>query len=275
MKADTLAGLNVLPAVDDDVAGGRPLDRAGRAGRSEFARTLGNVTPDSSLAEADLDAEGGSRSEREGREQRETEESARKTRARETAERPPAPTWSADRAVYLHPSADRMPSPPVGEPTDGEEGSSSRGAAAGRAPAGRLESSLRGRERSVEPRASTDQGASAASPSIPAEPAAFAGERAPAAAAPLLEQAAAEPGLSMSVLSRAAHIVIGTEDGQRLELHLRVTKAGSEIRAAGALTPMIRARLVELELALAAQGVPLVSHRARGGRGRGSLRSGR
>ena len=44
----------------------------------------------------------------------------------------------------------------------------------------------------------------------------------PPGAAPLLDQAALDPGLNVAVMSQAAHMTITNDDGRALELHLRL-----------------------------------------------------
>jgi hypothetical protein len=92
----------------------------------------------------------------------------------------------------------------------------------------------------------------------------------PPGAAPLLDQAAMDPGLNVSVMSRAAHMTITNDDGRALELHLRLTPEGADIRASGNLAPMVQARVAELGMALASQGLTLGSFQmGRDGSGRG------
>jgi hypothetical protein len=81
----------------------------------------------------------------------------------------------------------------------------------------------------------------------------------PPGAAPLLDQAALDPGLNVSVMSKAAHMTITNDDGRALELHLRMSPEGADIRASGNLAPMVQARVAELGMALASQGLTLGS----------------
>jgi hypothetical protein len=81
----------------------------------------------------------------------------------------------------------------------------------------------------------------------------------PPAATPLLDQAALDPGLNVAVMSRAAHMTITNDDGRALELHLRLSPEGADIRASGNLAPMVQARVAELGMALASQGLTLGS----------------
>jgi hypothetical protein len=82
----------------------------------------------------------------------------------------------------------------------------------------------------------------------------------PPAAAPILEHVAQDPNLSVTVMSQTAHMTIAGDDGRALELHLRMLpEGGADIRAAGALAPMMQSRVHELGQALAAQGFTLGS----------------
>jgi hypothetical protein len=90
--------------------------------------------------------------------------------------------------------------------------------------------------------------------------AAFAAAPAPAlppAAAPLADHAAADPGLQVAVMQHAAHVSIAGEDGRALELHVRLLPDGADIRASGPMAPMVQARVNELTMALASQGLTL------------------
>jgi hypothetical protein len=79
----------------------------------------------------------------------------------------------------------------------------------------------------------------------------------PPAAAPLAAEMPEDPGLSLAVLQKAAHLSIESDNGRSLELHVRLLPEGADIRAAGELAPMMQAKANELGLALAAQGVTL------------------
>ena len=93
----------------------------------------------------------------------------------------------------------------------------------------------------------------------------------PPGAAPLLDQAALDPGLNVAVMSKAAHMTITNDDGRALELHLRMSPEGADIRASGNLAPMVQARVAELGMALASQGLTLGSFEmGRDGQGRSS-----
>jgi hypothetical protein len=72
-------------------------------------------------------------------------------------------------------------------------------------------------------------------------------------------------------MSKAAHMTITNDDGRALELHLRMSPEGADIRAAGNLAPMVQARVAELGMALASQGLTLGSFEmSRDGQGRSS-----
>jgi hypothetical protein len=67
----------------------------------------------------------------------------------------------------------------------------------------------------------------------------------PPGAAPIVEHAAQDPNLSVTVLPQTAHMTIAGDDGRSLELHLRMLpEGGADIRAAGSMAPMVQAKLL-------------------------------
>ena len=174
---------------------------------------------------------------------------------------PPASTpsqqavpWTQEVSLLTMPVAEEQPRHPEG--ADGSERRAQETAPAAEkrveAPAVRLQKALS----DLGP-ALRDESAAPAAPLVAES--VLPGAEGPASAASVLAQAALEPGLNVAVLPRVAHILIGTEDGRELELHLRLTGERTEIRMAGSLTQVIRARLAELQLVLTAQGVPLAA----------------
>jgi hypothetical protein len=66
-----------------------------------------------------------------------------------------------------------------------------------------------------------------------------------------------DPGLSVSIMKQAAHLTIAGDNGNALELHLRMLPEGADIRATGELAPLVHSRASELGHVLAAEGVTL------------------
>jgi flagellar hook-length control protein FliK len=79
---------------------------------------------------------------------------------------------------------------------------------------------------------------------------------APAAAAPILHQAAEDPGLRVAVLSHTANVAIEGNDGN-LALHVRVKDGAADVRIGGTMAPLFETRAPEIQAALAGQGLSL------------------
>jgi hypothetical protein len=85
-----------------------------------------------------------------------------------------------------------------------------------------------------------------------APPVAFA----PAAAAPIVAQAALDPGLSVTVLPQSARVSVESSEGD-LALHLRIKDGNAEISMGGSLAPMFEQRSAEVQTVLAGEGLHL------------------
>jgi hypothetical protein len=85
-----------------------------------------------------------------------------------------------------------------------------------------------------------------------APPVAFA----PAAAAPIVAQAAEDPGLSVTVMPQAARLSVESSEGD-LALHLRIKDGSAEVSIGGSLAPMFEQRSAEVQTVLAGEGLSL------------------
>jgi hypothetical protein len=79
---------------------------------------------------------------------------------------------------------------------------------------------------------------------------------APAAAAPIVAQAAEDPGLSVTVMPHAARLSVESSEGD-LALHLRIKDGNAEISMGGSLAPMFEQRSAEVQTVLAGEGLSL------------------
>ncbi|HXU80420.1 MAG TPA: hypothetical protein VN914_03440, partial [Polyangia bacterium] len=79
---------------------------------------------------------------------------------------------------------------------------------------------------------------------------------APAAAAPIVAQAAEDAGLSVSVLPQAARVSVESPEGD-LALHLRIKDGNAEVSIGGSLAPMFEQRSAEVQTVLAGEGLSL------------------
>jgi hypothetical protein len=74
----------------------------------------------------------------------------------------------------------------------------------------------------------------------------------------LYDRAAADPGLSMTVLPHSAHLSIASSGGD-LALHVRVRDGNADINVSGAMAPMFEAKAPEVRAVLAGEGLNLGS----------------
>jgi hypothetical protein len=254
MKADTLMPPTPASADDGDTTQAR---RAPRGERQDFGRALDRATPVEGPREADLEGEQAA-ADRDKPRDGKREEQASAVAAVAPAGAPVPATLPSAAWVY-QPSAAATPPPP--EPVDDDappKGSDGRRVRQSLREAPTAAVGPRVAEPTGERRPELLEGKGPTGPAAAGEPGPLPPERSLPERHPL-EQAAADVQAQVGVLARAAHILVGCDGARGLELHLRVRGDRSELRAAGPLTPVIRARLAELELALAAQGLPLVS----------------
>jgi hypothetical protein len=255
MKADTL--FPPAPASSDEVDL-RPIRRASSGSeRQDFGRALDRATPVDDRLETELEGEQAT-ADRDRQRDGKREDQAPAVAAAAPSPAPvPAALPSAAWLYQPSPAAARSPEPAADD--DAPAGVGDRRPAR---PSQRERATSPAGPRAAEPPTQArpelfEPGSPVAAPAS-GEPAPLPPER-PVPDPHPLERAAAEANAHVGVLARAAHILVGPEGSRGLELHLRVMGDRSELRAAGPLAPLIRARLSELELVLAAQGLPLTT----------------
>jgi len=74
----------------------------------------------------------------------------------------------------------------------------------------------------------------------------------------LVDRVANDPGLSVTVLTHAAHLAIASNNGD-LALHVRVRDGNADVNVTGTMSPLFETKAPEVRTVLAAEGLSLGS----------------